>query len=451
MMKNVWMVFFGAVLCLISFAHASADGGVFPSANYYVSETSQQALIYYHDKTEDLVVLPTYRGNSQNFTWVVPTPSKPSISASNVKLFSQLQKLTRVDSGYRKSVTADLSLSTSSSTDSVQVIEEKTIDIYQTAVVKAASENALSDWMKENGYTFPEKSNYLLDSYVKEGWYFSLAKIRQDVKSSLSYNGQITPLRFTFNSDKIIYPMKLTKIAGVNDLTPTFKTQQTTPDYYSYPRSYSDITTYVLTDYKVKNDELNIGWADWIARKNISDIATETGNDWLKASDKKMFLTVFRQNYYYSKMNDDLIFIQADDDSAYPKPAYLTTSYWQDFTKFFMITLAIFCLSPIVLLYIIITLLQKYEPEKNYYLKTIIRALLPLISISIAFWWLNQASQNGLYQTYSLIFKNDGEMVGIVSALFLGSLLLWLIMIVRFILIKSHRGDDKPAELDRAV
>ena len=450
-MKNIWTILFAIGLCLMSFGHASADGGVFPSANYYVSETGQQALIYYHNKVEDLVVLPTYRGNSQNFTWVVPTPSKPSVSASSTKLFSQLRKLTQIDSGYYKANTADLSLSASSSTNDVQVIEEKTIDIFQTAIVKAASENALSDWMKENSYAFPEKSNYLLDSYVQQGWYFSLAKIRQEVKSSLSYSGQITPLRFTFNSDKIIYPMKLTKIAGSNDLTTSLKTGQTAPAYYSYPQKYSSVTTYVLADYKVKNDELNMEWADWIGSQKISDIATETGNDWLKVDNKKLFLTAFHQNYYYSKMNDDVIFIQATDNHTYPTPAYMTASYWHDFTKFFLITLAVFCLSPVVLLYIIVALLQKYEPQKNYHLKIIARALLPLVSTGVAFWWLSLESQNGLYQTYSLIFKNDGEITGVVGALFLGSFLLWLIMIIKFVLINSRYRSDQTTVLDRAV
>jgi len=60
-----------------------------------MNEKSQKALIYYHDQTENMVVSTSFQGNSKDFAWVIPTPSKPEIFKSSAGLFTTLEKITK--------------------------------------------------------------------------------------------------------------------------------------------------------------------------------------------------------------------------------------------------------------------------------------------------------------------------------------------------------------------
>ena len=54
----------------------------------------------------------------------------------------------------------------SSEAPKVEVIESKKLDIYDITILKATDGSALLDWLNQNGYSFPEGKQNVLDYYI---------------------------------------------------------------------------------------------------------------------------------------------------------------------------------------------------------------------------------------------------------------------------------------------
>lgn len=69
---------------------AMADGGMIP---YYqgedkdIYEPSQTSLITYSDGKEDLYLKVNYEGETNEFVWIIPTPSFPKASKAPKDIF----------------------------------------------------------------------------------------------------------------------------------------------------------------------------------------------------------------------------------------------------------------------------------------------------------------------------------------------------------------------------
>lgn len=423
-MKKLYYFFVAIIISSFYFLPiaAQADGGMFPPDGYYMNETGQKAFIYYAGQTENLVISAKYQGNSADFAWVIPTPTKPEIYKSDASIFTKLQKITTVDeTGIPALGTTTYSLGTPE--ESVEVIEEKTIDIYDTAILKATDDKALANWLIEHKYTFPEDKSYILKEYIDSGWYFAIAKIQNaltgdiDIKTELA-QGTVTPLRLKFQSDKIIYPMKLTRLAldlaeknSKNITTPAPEAEQNSEpadinDYYS---PHMGITLYVLGDAKMSQDMLTTTWANWIDPIDINYLGeTVVGENWL-TSNNKMFLTKMSASINIKNVNDDFLITQASDNDIYPVPVYKTFQFWSTNLIFFIFTIIIGIFFPTSFIFIIFVILQSFviKRAKWAFLLGIIYEILVCLSF-VTVWLVIFFSVNKTSNNFSQIFLENG-------------------------------------------
>ncbi len=348
----------------------SADGGYFPSEDFVI-EGDQKAFIYYHNGIEDLVISTSYYGDASDFVWIVPTPNQPEIFESNSELFDNLKKITE-STEYNNKRNTPMSFDAQMSLEEeVEVIEEKTIDIYNTAVIKASNEYALVDWLNENGYKFPKELSYQLSEYVDKGWYYAVVKIRPELNEVSQiegdlYSGSVTPLRFSFQTDEIIYPMKLTKVA-LDYSNYMYSQQEIDNEEELYPSQYFqqggiDVIIYVLSESKVKMSQLDLQWANWLKSDEINLLENSEQN-WLK-SDHKLFLTKFYNFVYTDKIDQDYVF-NPDENSKFPVPVYQTGQFWVWLLIPMIILDLVILLSPVGLLFIIFLIIQHYTDKKS--------------------------------------------------------------------------------------
>jgi hypothetical protein len=78
----------------------------------------------------------------------------------------------------------------------------------------------LYQWLKEHKYTY-SGDEATLNHYVQKKWLFTVMKIdtaQMKKNKDGSYAGEVTPTRFSFASDKLVYPLKITQIS-VKDKT----------------------------------------------------------------------------------------------------------------------------------------------------------------------------------------------------------------------------------------
>jgi hypothetical protein len=87
-------------------------------------------------------------------------------------------------------------------------------------VIEAGRADDLFKWLKDNNYSY-SGDQATLDFYVQKKWLFTVMKIdtmQMKKNKDGSYAGEVTPTRFTFSSDKLVYPLKITQIS-VKDKT----------------------------------------------------------------------------------------------------------------------------------------------------------------------------------------------------------------------------------------
>jgi hypothetical protein len=102
----------------------------------------------------------------------------------------------------------------------VKVLEAGVVGSLDYKVITAERADDLFGWLKENKYHY-SGDEATLDFYVKKGWFFTVMKIdamQMKRNADGSFLGEVTPTRFQFPSEKLVYPLKITQIS-VKDST----------------------------------------------------------------------------------------------------------------------------------------------------------------------------------------------------------------------------------------
>jgi hypothetical protein len=180
------------------------------------------------EKVETFTVQPKFEGNALDFGMVIPTPSKPKLDEMPREFFKELAvftilepmdiakykqlKFARSGGGFKEDKVRDSSR--------VKVVEAGIVGSLDYKIIVAERADDLYAWLKENRYSY-SGDEATLDFYIKKGWFFTVMKIdtmQMKKKPDGSFDGEVTPTRFTFASDKLVYPLKVTQIS-VKDKT----------------------------------------------------------------------------------------------------------------------------------------------------------------------------------------------------------------------------------------
>ena len=267
------------------------DGGFISPYERDVYQPNQMAVIKYDKGIEDIIFKVKYEGNADDFGWIIPVPSLPKLDTKSEDfdgIFFELADLTHWHRGWGKSYD-----------NPIDVVEETTVGIYNVAVLHADNPNALSDWLKQHNYNIPSGGENIINEYINKNWYFVAARI---VPEKLEEKGNIHPIRLTFNSSQIVYPMKISSISA---------------------KEYMQVLLYVFGDYpihKKSNGDIVTVIYKKIYKKNLEDFPILN-----KFLDKDYSLTKLRFMYYSpSDINEDIVLKK---ETSIPKDYSLLQNY----------------------------------------------------------------------------------------------------------------------------
>ena len=176
--------FFLILIVLAVVPIASADG-LFFRPNYYsqdILQPEQKALVIQDGNIERLIIQVNFEGRMDDFAWIVPVPSIPEIKKADPQIFLNLNRQTEpniIQSPLKIAFfpIGILAFMPAASLNSVNVISEKQVGIFATAVLSSSDPKALEEWLRKNNYAIPEGSGELFKYYVDKGWYFVAARI----------------------------------------------------------------------------------------------------------------------------------------------------------------------------------------------------------------------------------------------------------------------------------
>jgi hypothetical protein len=207
-----------------------------------VLQPAQKAFLTWDpvEKVESFTVQPKFEGNALDFGMVIPTPGRPRLDEMPRDFFKELAVYTILKkrefpqskllpqpqflfkNGGALRVGGGLGGFTGNKRreSTVKVLEAGVVGSLDYKIITAERADDLFGWLKENKYTY-SGDEATLDFYVKKGWVFTVMKIdtmQMKKNADGSFLGEVTPTRFQFASEKLVYPLKITQIS-VKDKT----------------------------------------------------------------------------------------------------------------------------------------------------------------------------------------------------------------------------------------
>ena len=203
-----------------------------------IKEPSQKAIIVYDAGREDLLLQVKYEGPLEQFGWLIPVPSLPTVEKGSMQPFYELSQLTQRQHGGVLTLSALAPGGYGGRGEPVKVIQVKTVGAYEIAVLSTKETGSLERWLKDHDYSIPQGHRQIIDEYIRNGWYFIAAKIELDKEvgfqpapatspkntdvSAGSYSfiqkqlgsGELHPLLISFDTTRCIYPLRISALAG---------------------------------------------------------------------------------------------------------------------------------------------------------------------------------------------------------------------------------------------
>jgi hypothetical protein len=216
----------------------------FSAKNADILQPAQKAFLTWDptEKVETFTVQPKFEGNALDFGMVIPTPSQPKLHEMPRDFFKHLavysimkrreiphSKLlaTLYDRLDRAKDKASSSKSESKKEGgaapprpTVVVLEAGVVGSLDYKIIEASRADDLYQWLKDNKYSY-SGDEATLNYYVQKKWLFTVMKIdtmQMKRNKDGTFAGEVTPTRFQFTSEKLIYPLKITQIS-VKDKT----------------------------------------------------------------------------------------------------------------------------------------------------------------------------------------------------------------------------------------
>jgi hypothetical protein len=168
------------------------------------------------NKTEHFIRRASFKGEADDFGFLVPTPGQPELSESGDAAFPYLQKLTEPE---RKRVSRPGApigcgcagakhAGTLEALPAVRVLEEKVVAGFKAVVLEADSADALVKWLGDNGYAFSPEVQAWAKPYVEGGWKITALKVAKPKEDEEKKSVTAAALRISFKTIRPLFPYR---------------------------------------------------------------------------------------------------------------------------------------------------------------------------------------------------------------------------------------------------
>lgn len=292
-----WLLGLGAVVALLVLSlprPARADGAPFPyGRGADIAMPAQKAIIVYDEERghEDLILSVQLLSQGPEAAWVVPVPSPPEVDTASAEWFVQLSDLTHpqvVTEVVRVFIEAPIA----GVQEGVEVLSREQVGVYDVSVLSSDEPGALVEWLNENGYTFPQEGEPILDAYIEEGWYFMATRVLPGETAHIE--GDVQPIWLSFDAGRPVYPMRL---MGLVD-------------------GYVEMLIYVLADHRMEIKPSDFE-TEFAGELTLEPVASEEGGLVDLMTGRAYYVTKLRGGVIGGEAVDDLVPQRAPSDEPY--------------------------------------------------------------------------------------------------------------------------------------
>ncbi|MCX5380043.1 DUF2330 domain-containing protein [Streptomyces sp. NBC_00091] len=269
---------------LISPAYACGCGAMVPDGASRIGVDRESSVVRWDGRTEEIVMRFTVDGDARRAAWIMPVPGRATVELGNPGLFPQLSELTRPEHRTRTYFwprAADWPFSSGRLDGAgallpgagapVGVVGRERLGDFDVARLTATDPEALRTWLEDNGFRLPERLAAELKPYVDQKWEYVAVRLAPR-EPGRPLHGELDPLRIRFDSPRLVYPMRLSRLA----LTP------------------QSLSLYVLADHRMEPGSAIGGAAPEVT---FAGTVTPTGALGELTGGKKVFLTAIDQRF----------------------------------------------------------------------------------------------------------------------------------------------------------
>jgi hypothetical protein len=207
-----------------------------------ILQPAQKAFLTWdpQEQIESFTVQPRFEGNALDFGMVIPTPARPRLDEMPRDFFKELAVFTilkkreypesKLLPDQRRLAMSGLGRGRApggmggvlleKAKSSVRVLEAGVVGTLDYKVIVADQAGDLFTWLKEHKYNYAG-DQATLDFYIQKRWFFTVMKIdtmQMKRNADGTFTGDVSPTRFQFASEKLIYPLRITRLS-VRDKT----------------------------------------------------------------------------------------------------------------------------------------------------------------------------------------------------------------------------------------
>ncbi|HTQ21409.1 DUF2330 domain-containing protein [Mycobacterium sp.] len=292
-------------LALAAPSQACACGAVVAPPDAQATMNHEVALVHWDGSTETILMQLALNASTDNVALVVPTPTPAKVTAGDKATFTELDSLTAPQTQQRKHWTLGFWLFARSAPDAAapagapNVVNQVHLGPLEATTLAGGDLAGLQKWLADNGYAIRPAVSNALDPYVRDGWSF----VAMRLTSTAPIVGGLKPVRMTFQSSQLVYPMRLSVAA----------------------QSAQQVTIFTLSDHRQQRTD-----ADASAQSsevqfagNVSSVVRDPLLHEL-AGNHGAYLTKMQMNIPKpSKISSDFAFGNAPNDDPYRQVVYV--------------------------------------------------------------------------------------------------------------------------------
>jgi hypothetical protein len=232
------VVLLAANMVLAAPSQACACGAAVAPQGSRATMNHEVALVHWDGTTETIVMQLAMNASTDNVALVVPTPAPATVTLADKASFAELDSLSAPRIVQRKHWKLGLALMAGAPRDAAtaaarapDVVNQVQLGPLEATTLAGGDLAGLQKWLSDNGYAIRPEVSDALGPYVRDGWSF----VAMRLTSTAPIVGGLSPVRMTFQSTQLVYPMRLSVAAQSAQQVTVFtlsdhRQQRTDPD-----------------------------------------------------------------------------------------------------------------------------------------------------------------------------------------------------------------------------
>ncbi|MGP8302175.1 DUF2330 domain-containing protein [Streptomyces inhibens] len=206
-------------------AYACGCGAMVHDPKTIMAVHRETSVVRWDGKTEQIVMSLTVDGTAPDAAWIMPVPHRATVKLGDPELFDRLTSLTAPaveqrhyfwprsgDWPFKHTSDGAAAPPPAAERPGVGVVGRERLGPFDVARLTATDPAALRNWLKTNGFQLPASLSAELRPYVAQRWEYVAIRLAP-AGADRRLTGTLDPLRLSFANDRLVYPMRLSRLA----------------------------------------------------------------------------------------------------------------------------------------------------------------------------------------------------------------------------------------------